>query len=101
MNKLNDLQQALALTKQMLSLAKDLQWDSLAPLEKQRQLLLDRVFPLEETAAQQAEITAVLPVLIDTNEQLVAQCQQGKQQLQSQLRDARFTQKAVNAYQSS
>lgn len=101
MDKLNDLQQALALTQQMLSLAKDLQWDSLGPLEKQRQLLLDRVFPLEETADQQAEITAVLPVLIDTNEQLIAQCQQGKQELQSQLRDARFTQKAVNAYQSS
>ena len=101
MDKFKDLQQALTLTQQMLSLAKDLHWDSLGPLEKQRQLLLDRVFPLEETAAQQAEIAAVLPVLINTNEQLIAQCQQGKQELQSQLRDARFTQKAVNAYQSS
>lgn len=101
MDKFNDLQQALALTQQMLSLAKELQWDNLEPLEKQRQLLLDRVFPLEETAAQQAEIAAVLPVIINTNEQLIAQCQQGKQELQSQLRDARFTQKAVNAYQSS
>lgn len=101
MSKLNDLQQALSLTQQMLSLAKESQWVDLEPLEKQRQLLLDRAFPLEEAADQQAEMTAVLSTLIDTNERLIAQCQQGKQALQSQLQDARFTQKAVTAYQSS
>jgi|SRR5690554_2111657 len=101
MNKLNDLQQALSLTQQMLSLAKEQQWDMLEALEKQRETLLDSIFPLDEASAQQAEISAVLPVLIDTNEQLIAQCQQGKQALQSQMRDARFTQKAVTAYQSS
>jgi len=99
--KLKTLQQASELTQTMLELAKQQKWEDLDPLEKQRQLLLQAVFPLAEDFSEIEGLATELELLIDINNQLIAHCQQGKHSLQLQLRDAKFTQKAVTAYQSN
>lgn len=99
--KLGALQQALQLTETMLASAKQHNWDDLASLEKQRQLLLEVVFPISDTSTELETFSSVLQTLIDTNHQLIAHCQQGKHSLQLQMRDTKFNKKAVTAYQSS
>ena len=99
-DKLSSLQQALQLTQRMLSLAKQQSWDDLSPLEQQREALLQAVFPVDK-ASQTDSIAEAIRELIEANHQLVAQCQSGKHSLQMQMRDAKFTQKAVSAYQSN
>lgn len=100
-DKLQTLQQALQFTQNMLSLAKQQQWDELAAIEKQRQVLLQGVFPLVDNSLEMETLAKVLQKLIDTNNELIAHCQQGKQSLQLQMRNAKFTHKAVTAYQSN
>lgn len=100
-DKFNMLQQAAQLTKKMLSLAKQKKWEELDPIEAKRQLLLQTVFPLADDALETQRFSIELQMLIDTNHELIAHCRQGKQALQLQMRDAKFTQKAVTAYQSN
>ncbi|WP_292360307.1 MULTISPECIES: flagellar protein FliT [unclassified Methylophaga] len=95
------LQQALQLTQNMLNLAKQKNWEALDPIEKKRQLLLDALFPLADSSVEIKKVATDLQKLIDTNNELIAHCQKGKQSLQLQMRDAKFTQKAVTAYQSN
>ena len=99
--KLQNLQQASELTQSMLDLAKQQKWEDLEAIEKKRQLLLHNVFPVAEDSSEIEGFTAELQTLIDINNQLIAHCQQGKDSLQLQMRDAKFTQKAVTAYQSN
>lgn len=99
--KLTGLQQASELTKKMLELAKQQKWEDLEPLEKERELLFLAVFPLTEDSSEIDGLTAELESLIEINNKLIAHCQQGKLSLQLQLRDAKFNQKAVTAYQSN
>lgn len=100
-NKIKLLQQALQLTRKMLDSAKQQNWEALEPIEKQRQVLLQAVFPLSDDLIEAEKISTDLQKLIDTNNELIAHCQKGKQSLQLQMRDAKFTQKAVTAYQSN
>jgi len=100
-DKLELLQQALQLTQKMLDSAKKQNWEALEPIEKQRQLLLQTVFPLSDDAIEVERISTDLQKLIDTNNELIAHCEKGKHSLQLQMRDAKFTQKAVTAYQSN
>ncbi len=100
-DKFHILQEALQLTRNMLDLARQQGWDELAAIEKQRQVLLQAVFPLDEDSPEMERLAKLLQTLIDTNHELIAQCQQGKQSLQLQMRDAKFTKKAVTAYQSN
>lgn len=100
-NKIELLQQALQLTRKMLDSAKQQNWETLEPIEKQRQVLLQAVFPLSDDLIEAEKISTDLQKLIDTNNELIAHCQKGKQSLQLQMRDAKFTQKAVTAYQSN
>lgn len=100
-DKLNMLQQALQLTQEMLKLAKQQKWDALEPLNQQRQSLLQAIFPLADNPPSVESFSTLLQSLIDTNHQLIAHCKEGKQSLQLQMREAKFTQKAVTAYQSN
>lgn len=100
-DKFELLQQALQLTRKMLDSAKQQNWEALEPIEKQRQLLLEVVFPLSDESIEIERISTDLQKLIDANNELIAHCLKGKQSLQLQMRDAKFTQKAVTAYQSN
>ncbi len=100
-NKFQTLQQALLLTQNMLSLAKKEQWEELTAIDKQRQPLFQAVFPLEENTPETETLATLLQKLISTNEELIAQCQHGKHALQLQMSNAKFTRKAVTAYQSN
>ncbi|ODN66044.1 MULTISPECIES: flagellar protein FliT [Methylophaga] len=99
--KLQTLQQASELTQSMLDLAKQQKWEDLQAIEKKRQFLLQTVFPVADDSSEIEGFTTELQTLIDINNQLIAHCQQGKDSLQLQMRDAKFTQKAVTAYQSN
>ncbi|MBN46511.1 MULTISPECIES: flagellar protein FliT [unclassified Methylophaga] len=100
-DKIEMLQQALELTQNMLNLSKQHNWEALDPIEKERQLLLEALFPLADSSVEIEKMSTDLQRLIDTNNELIAHCQKGKQSLQLQMRDAKFTQKAVTAYQSN
>lgn len=100
-NKLQLLQQAHQLTQNMLSLAKQQKWEDLQKLETQRQVLLNDIFPLTDDDSETETFLIALQTLIDTNQALIAHCQEGKHSLQLQMRDAKFTKKAVTAYQSN
>jgi Fic family protein len=99
--KLRTLQQASELTQSMLDLAKQQKWEELEAIEKNRKALLQTVFPVAKDSSEIEGFTTELQTLIDINNQLIAHCQQGKDSLQLQMRDAKFTQKAVTAYQSN
>lgn len=100
-DKLQLLQQAHQLTQNMLSLAKQQKWEDLQKLEKQRQILLNDIFPLTDDDSEMETFLIALQTLIDTNQALIAHCQEGKHSLQLQMRNAKFTKKAVTAYQSN
>lgn len=100
-DKLQLLQQAHQLTQNMLSLAKQQKWEELQKLKKQRQVLLNDIFPLNDDDSEMETFSIALQTLIDTNQALIAHCQEGKHSLQLQMRDAKFTKKAVTAYQSN
>jgi len=99
--KLNSLRQAVQLTQSMLAMAQQKQWNELPEIENKRQILLQSIFPLDEDSPEIESQATVLQTLIDTNNELIAHCQEGKQSLQLQMRDAKFTHKAVTAYQSN
>lgn len=100
-NKLKMLQQTHQLTQTMLNLAKQEKWEAIEPLNQQRQVLLQAIFPIADSLDEMETISSVLRSLIDTNQELIAHCQEGKQSLQLQMRQAKFTQKAVTAYHSN
>jgi len=100
-DKLNSLRQAVQLTQTMLAMAQQKQWNDLPEIENKRRILLQSIFPLDEDSPEIESQSTVLQTLIDTNNELIAHCQEGKQSLQLQMRDAKFTHKAVTAYQSN
>lgn len=100
-DKLNALHQAVQVTKNMLAMAKQKQWTELPEIEEKRQKLLQSIFPLDQYSPEIESQMTVLQTLIDTNNELIAHCQEGKQSLQLQMRNAKFTHKAVTAYQSN
>jgi hypothetical protein len=100
-DKLNSLRQAVQLTQSMLAMAQQKQWNDLPEIENKRRILLQSIFPLDEDSPEIEIQATVLQTLIDTNNELIAHCQEGKQSLQLQMRDAKFTHKAVTAYQSN
>jgi|TARA_R110000851_G_scaffold78171_3_gene172396 flagellar protein FliT len=100
-DKLNSLRQAVQLTQSMLAMAQQKQWNDLPEIESKRRILLQSIFPLDEDSPEIGSQATVLQTLIDTNNELIAHCQEGKQSLQLQMRDAKFTHKAVTAYQSN
>jgi hypothetical protein len=100
-DKLNSLRQAVQLTQSMLAMAQQKQWNDLPEIENKRRILLQSIFPLDEDSPETESQSTVLQTLIDTNNELIAHCQEGKQSLQLQMRDAKFTHKAVTAYQSN
>ncbi|WP_300493951.1 flagellar protein FliT [uncultured Methylophaga sp.] len=100
-DKLNSLRQAVQLTQSMLAMAQQKQWNDLPEIENKRRILLQSIFPLDEDSPEIESQATVLQTLIDTNNELIAHCQEGKQSLQLQMRDAKFTHKAVTAYQSN
>ncbi|WP_296593871.1 flagellar protein FliT [Methylophaga sp.] len=100
-DKLNSLRQAVQLTQTMLAMAQQKQWNDLPEIENKRRILLQSIFPLDEDSPEIVSQATVLQTLIDTNNELIAHCQEGKQSLQLQMRDAKFTHKAVTAYQSN
>ena len=100
-DKLNSLRQAVQLTQSMLAMAQQKQWNDLPEIENKRRILLQSIFPLDEDSPEIESQATVLQTLIDTNNELIAHCQEGKQSLQLQMRNAKFTHKAVTAYQSN
>ncbi len=94
---LNILQHALSITVQMQKKAEGALWNDIIQLERQREPLLDAVFPLE-AEADDNKIREILEEIIDINQVLGRQCMKEKDTLQKQLKKINLNKKAVSAY---
>jgi len=98
--KLQQLNQAMDLTKQMQALAEKAEWDQIIELDKQRQGLFSQIFPLNN-ANVSADFQQKLQYLIELNKQLEKFCASQKRDLQLQMQGLNKNKKAINAYQST
>jgi protein subunit release factor B len=93
------LEQAIVLTQQMLDQAEKKDYESLPEVEKKRQLVLDKTFPVSPQESS-VQLKAKLEMLISLNAKLEQQCQQAKQELQKELQGMNRNKKAMSAYAS-
>ncbi len=98
--KLQQLNQALELTKLMQEKAQQADWDELNQLELKRQDLLAIIFPLKDSEVS-ANFSVGLQHLITLNSELQQFCQQKKHDLQLEIQGLNSNKKAINAYQSA
>ena len=90
----------MALSKQMLELSQQEQWDEMIALDQQRKPLLAAIFPVDEN--NQTEIIRErLQTLIELNQQLETTSLQARDDVRTQLQGLNKHRKATTAYQSS
>ena len=89
------LKQALLITQDMQDKAHTESWEDIIPLERQRQRLLDTVFPIEQADDRLREI---LEMIVKLNNTIEHQCREAKGELQKQLTDMNKNKRAMSAY---
>ncbi|MCU7927893.1 MAG: flagellar protein FliT [Candidatus Thiodiazotropha sp. (ex Dulcina madagascariensis)] len=91
------LAKALEMTQRMLDLVKAEEWEQVAELARQRQLLLQQGLAPTESAMVQQQI-GIMQEIQQLDKQIESLSRQGRDEVESRLRQIRQGRKAGKAY---
>ena len=94
------LEKIISLSKQMLELCQQQQWDEMVALEHQRKSLIAMVFPIDEND-QTETVRDLLEMVLELNQQIEMASRKARDEVQSQLNGMSKQRKATAAYKSS
>jgi len=91
-------QQLLALTEEMLQLARAKDWPTLAEREQRRQQLARELFAQPVPKEHAPTVVDCVRRVLDIDQELLMLVEQGRDEAARQMRDVRAGQKATDAY---
>ena len=92
------MQDIRSMSEQMLRLARDHAWDSLAELEPRRRSLIMQFFETPVSEEDAAEIAATIQDVLDIDREIIERGRKGREGIQQELARIRQGKRVVHAY---
>ncbi len=94
----HQLRQLLTLTEEILSDAREKNWDSMMEKERARRLLMEQFFQQKASDQERHRIEEMIRQIITLDKKIVALAEAGKLEILKKMRDLSAGQQAIDAY---
>jgi len=92
------IDQIFLITKDMLTMAKQADWDAVFKNENNRQSLLKEFFSIKISHDELSQVTSMIKNIMDIHHEIIHMVNQSKNQMREEMRSMNCAQRALKAY---